>query len=55
VSLPLLTITDKSQAGMKQVVLVTARMHPGESVSSHVTEGFIRELLKNQAEILRNF
>jgi len=36
--------------------LITGRIHPGESNSSHVLEGFIRELLKdNEVSVkLRN-
>lgn len=39
----------------KKAVIISARIHPGETHSSYLIEGFIRELLKNnqQYEILR--
>ena len=45
--LPLLTITDEHNHDKKQVVLVCGRIHPGESVSSFVVEGFVEGLLQN--------
>ena len=59
VDLPLLTITNpdserdgeenipdnEQRHSKKKTILLTARIHPGESNSSHMLEGFIRKLL----------
>lgn len=38
---------ENTESKNKKAVLITARIHPGESNASHVLEGFIRDLLKN--------
>jgi cytosolic carboxypeptidase protein 2/3 len=40
--LPLLTI---GNAQSKEVIVLSARVHPGETVSSFIMEGFLRELV----------
>jgi cytosolic carboxypeptidase protein 2/3 len=41
-AIPVLKITnDDRDEASKKVVLVTARIHPGESNSSYVAEGFL--------------
>lgn len=61
VDLPLLTITNPDPINngsenvqdnemvypKKKAVVITARIHPGESNASHVLEGFIRNLLES--------
>lgn len=51
----LLTITGRDGKKGKKSAIVTARVHPGETVASYVIEGFIRFLMGNsdQAEALR--
>eukprot|EP00826_Nyctotherus_ovalis_P050487 TRINITY_DN6188_c0_g1_i13.p1 TRINITY_DN6188_c0_g1~~TRINITY_DN6188_c0_g1_i13.p1 ORF type:complete len:554 (+),score=129.00 TRINITY_DN6188_c0_g1_i13:38-1663(+) len=44
---PYLIITEKSQDLLKPVIVITARVHPGESNSSYVVEGFIGFLLSS--------
>lgn len=45
-AIPLITITDKEIAkDSKKVVLISCRIHPGETVSSFIVEGFIKKLL----------
>jgi murein tripeptide amidase MpaA len=46
--LPLLTIGPPS----RQVILATARVHPGETQSSFVLEGFVKHLLSGEAHPL---
>lgn len=55
---PLLQITDFNEPSYnKKVVLVTARIHPGESNSSHVCDGFIRFLVSEEkpVELLQKY
>jgi hypothetical protein len=51
----LLTITGKTSKKGKKGAIITSRVHPGETVSSFVIEGFIRYLMgsSDQAESLR--
>ena len=51
----LLTITGRDGKKGKKSAIVTARVHPGETVASYVIEGFIRFLMGNsdQADALR--
>jgi hypothetical protein len=40
--IPVLKVTnDEQEEASKKAVLVTARVHPGESNSSYVAEGFL--------------
>lgn len=50
-----LTITGKDGKKNKKGAILTARVHPGETVASFVAEGFIRFLMGNteQAKLLR--
>lgn len=40
--IPLLTIGKKDS---ENVIILSARVHPGETVSSFIMEGFLKELL----------
>ena len=45
-AIPLITITDKETVNdSKKIVLISCRVHPGETVSSFIVEGFIKKLL----------
>lgn len=44
IDVPLITITDTSCTERKKTVVVTARVHPGESNGSFIAEGLIRAL-----------
>jgi len=49
---PLVTITDDTQEQfVKGVVIVCARVHPGESNSSHVAEGLIKYLCSDDENV----
>ncbi|XP_037776542.1 cytosolic carboxypeptidase 1-like [Penaeus monodon] len=55
---PLLTITTKENVKEKEVVFLTARVHPGESNASWVMEGILDYLLTDTAAsrlLLQNF
>lgn len=54
---PLFQITDFSEPNYnKKVVLITARIHPGESNSSHVCEGLIRRLVEDDPkDVLKRY
>lgn len=40
--IPLLTVGNRQS---KEVIVLSARVHPGETVSSFIMEGFLRELV----------
>ncbi|XP_050730928.1 cytosolic carboxypeptidase 1-like isoform X2 [Eriocheir sinensis] len=46
---PLLTITSKDNIKDKEVIFLTARVHPGESNASWVMEGVLNQLLKESS------
>ncbi len=46
-TLPLQMEKEQSGKKFKKAILITGRVHPGESNASYVLEGFVRELLKN--------
>lgn len=50
--MPLLTIGNTDS---KEVIVLSARVHPGETVSSFIIEGFLKELVSNSdyARLLR--
>lgn len=50
VDIPVLHITDFQTTKEKKNILITGRMHPGESNSSHMLEGFIQFLSGNNKE-----
>jgi len=43
--LPLITIAKEERSSSKINTVIIARIHPGESNSSHMLEGFINSLL----------
>lgn len=46
--IPLLTITDPEVSDKgKYCILVSARIHPGETCGSHMIEGFLRFVCSN--------
>lgn len=47
IRVPLVTITDK-ETTPKKVVIITARVHPGEANSSFVAEGIILSLCSDE-------
>nr|XP_045581248.1 cytosolic carboxypeptidase 1-like [Procambarus clarkii]XP_045581249.1 cytosolic carboxypeptidase 1-like [Procambarus clarkii]XP_045581250.1 cytosolic carboxypeptidase 1-like [Procambarus clarkii] len=49
-AVPLLTITTKDTIKDKEIIFLTARVHPGESNSSWVMEGVLNFLLGNSPE-----
>lgn len=54
-AIPLLTVTNKeSNNPNKKVVLISCRIHPGETISSIVLEGFIRHVLENSEKKTKN-
>jgi murein tripeptide amidase MpaA len=55
-SCDLVTITSKEECQNKKVIVLTARVHPGETVSSFKIQGIIDFLISNdsQAQILRD-
>jgi cytosolic carboxypeptidase protein 2/3 len=50
IDIPILHITDSETSKDKKNILITGRMHPGESNSSHMLEGFIHFLNSNQKD-----
>lgn len=53
---PMLQITDFDAPNYnKKIVLVTARIHPGESNSSHVCEGLMRYLAYEGGQLLTKY
>ena len=50
---PLLTITSPCE-GPKKTVIVASRVHPGETVSSYIMEGFLKYLISDEASVLRD-
>lgn len=52
IKVPLLTITNlyQGKSRLKDHVIITARVHPGESFSSYAVEGFIRFLLSDDPQ-----
>lgn len=54
-AIPILTFTNKnSKSKEKKLILISCRIHPGESVGSYVAEGLMDKLLseKVQSEVL---
>ena len=52
--IPILQITDEAEPQYnKQVVLVTGRIHPGESNASYVAEGLLEYLCGSEAKQIR--
>jgi len=54
VPVPLLTITDPSDSVVprlnRKIIIITARVHPGESNGSFIMEGFLRNLVSKKAK-----
>lgn len=44
IDIPLITITDNQYHEKKKVIIITGRVHPGESNSSFIAEGLIKSL-----------
>ena len=45
-AIPIVNITDKESSDQdKKVILVSSRIHPGETITSYVAEGFMTKLL----------
>lgn len=58
-AMPMITITNKeTKLEGKKVVLISCRVHPGETVASYVVEGLIKKLIddssKGVSEMLKN-
>ena len=51
---PMLTITDSSNPSQKKNVIISARVHPGETVSSFIMEGFLKFIVSEEAAHLRS-
>lgn len=54
--LPLITITacpNKKNPVKRKAIVISSRIHPGESVASFVFNGFFKFLLSNEAKHLR--
>ena len=55
VPIPLLTITDfqniETPLNKRKIIVITSRIHPGESNSSWMMEGFLRQLLTDDIKI----
>ena len=57
-AIPLLTITNRETSDSeKKIILISCRIHPGETVSSYVLEGLISKILseseKNYHSLLK--
>lgn len=50
-NVPILTISNAIKDEGKLIVFTTARVHPSETVGSHMMEGFIRGLLSDSPEV----
>lgn len=46
---PLLTITDSAATGLKEHIIMSARVHPGETHGSWMMEGFLRFITGNNS------
>jgi murein tripeptide amidase MpaA len=50
-AIPLLTITNNSDNAFKNVILVSSRIHPGETNASYMCRGLLRALTSNAPNI----
>ena len=50
-AIPILTFTNKAHKNVeKKVILISCRIHPGESVGSYVAEGIMKKLVSEKME-----
>lgn len=53
IDVPLLTVTDHGSRDKKEIVVVTARVHPGETHGSLLMQGFLAYLLSSSPEAIK--